>query len=66
LESVQNRPAAGLCHAKNTCTTHRRRKKALEAAEELMDFLEERYPEAMELLDNAKDDIRKRPQRNNQ
>lgn len=66
MESVQNRPAAGLCHAKNTCTTHRRRKKALEAAEELMDFLEERYPEAMELLDNAKDDIRKRPQRNNQ
>jgi len=32
--------------------------KALEAAEELMDFLEERYPnKAMELLDNAKDDI---------
>jgi len=33
------------------------KKKALEAAEEIMDFLEERYPEAMELLDNAKDDI---------
>jgi len=33
------------------------REKALEAAEELMDYLEERYPDAMELLDNAKDDI---------
>ncbi len=33
------------------------REKALEAAEKIMDFLEERYPEAMELLDNAKDDI---------
>jgi len=38
------------------------KKKALKAVEELMDFLQERYPEAMELLDNAKDDIRKRPQ----
>jgi len=33
------------------------KKKALEAAEELMDFLEERYPKAMDILDNAKDDI---------
>jgi transposase-like protein len=33
------------------------REKALKAAEELMDYLEERYPDAMELLDNAKDDI---------
>lgn len=33
------------------------KEKALEAAEEIMDFLEERYPEAMELLDNAKDDL---------
>ncbi len=30
------------------------KEKALEAAEEIMDFLEECYPEAMELLDNAK------------
>jgi len=33
------------------------KEKALKAAEEIMDFLEERYPEAMELLDNAKEDI---------
>lgn len=33
------------------------KEKALEAAEELMDFLEERYPEAMGILDNAKEDI---------
>ncbi len=31
--------------------------KALEAAEELMDLLEERYLEAMEILDNSKEDI---------
>ena len=47
---------AGSCHAKNTCTTHRQIK-ALEAAEELMDFLKERYLEAMDILDNAKDDM---------
>jgi len=33
------------------------KKKALEAAEELMDFLKERYSEAMDILDNAKDDM---------
>jgi len=33
------------------------KKKALKATEELMDFLEEHYPEAMGVLDNAKDDI---------
>ncbi|SDX72116.1 hypothetical protein SAMN03080603_00343 [Acetomicrobium thermoterrenum DSM 13490] len=57
MKSVQNRPAAGPYHAKNTCTTHRLRKKAPKAAEELMDFLKERYPEAVGILDNAKDDM---------
>ncbi|MDT8284585.1 MAG: IS256 family transposase, partial [Thermovirgaceae bacterium] len=33
------------------------KEKALESAEDLMDFLEERYPEAMDILDNAKEDI---------
>ncbi len=33
------------------------KEKALKAAEELMDFLEERYPEVMDILDNAKDDM---------
>lgn len=26
-QSAQNRPTAGSCHAKNTCTTHRQRKR---------------------------------------
>jgi len=33
------------------------KEKAQATAEEIMDFLKDRYPEAMELLDNAKDDI---------
>lgn len=43
--------------AKNRCTTHRQRKRPPKAAEEFMDFLEERYLEAVGILDNAKDDM---------